>query len=103
MITIEPASIIPFQEFLNYNWIPNPNENTTEYFSGFGYNPNDAKDYNTIKESNPLIVWSLLKDGETDDDYHFYSGFFEKSDDVDCYVLTNEPAPSLNIQVALPV
>lgn len=103
MITIEPASTIQFLEFLNYNWIPNPNLNTTGFFTGFGYNPNDEQDYKTIQESNPNQVWTLLKDGDTEEDYHFYSGFFPLSDDVNCYILTQEPASSLNIKVLQPV
>jgi hypothetical protein len=59
MITIEPASTIQFLEFLNYNWIPNPNLNTTGFFTGFGYNPNYEQDYKIIQESNPNQVWTV--------------------------------------------
>lgn len=104
MFNIEPASTILFQDFLNYSWIPNPNENSAEFFNGFGYNPADEQDYKTIQESNSNHVWSLLKDGQFLNDYHFYSGFFENNDDdVICYILTKEPAPSLNIKVSQPV
>lgn len=103
MITIEPASTITFLDLLNYAWIPNHNEKSAEFFNGFGYNPNDAQDYKVIQESNPNYVWTLLKDGDTEEDYHFYSGFFPLTDDVKGYILTQKPASSLNIKVALPV
>ena len=103
MITIEPSSTITFQDFLNYNWIPNPNPTDTGLFTGFGYNPTDEHDYNIIKSSNPAQVWTLLKDGNTETDYHVYSGFFEPSTDIICYILTNEPAQQGNIKVLQPV